>query len=1108
MLRAISLVLVLFSATDFLAAQAVAVAQINGRVADPSGAVVAGATVRAEHLSTNEIHTAKTNTDGDFVFNNLPVGEYTLSVDAGGFKDYRRTGIVLHVGDNISVGVSLSVGQSTETVNVNAAASAVDTTDNSIRQVIDQASITNMPLNGRQPTQLVLLTPGAVTASVPSTDIISSKNFYSSTTISVAGGQPNQLNYVLDGGDNNDPMTNVNLPFPFPEALQEFSVDTSTLPAQYGLHPGGVVNIVTRSGGNQFHGDAFEYIRNYAVNAKNYFASVNDSLKRNQFGGVIGGPVVHNMLYFFSGYQGTRNIQNPSYVGYVPTPAVLQGDFSTFESSTCVASGARTLINPQTGQPYSPKNQIPITAFNSAAIALTKYLPTTSDPCGKVVYTIPNTGNEDQVIGRIDATLGSKQSLYGRYFADDYRNPGVFTNNNLLTTTRAGNLELSQSLTLSDTYTFTPDTLNSLHLTVNRLRNNRGPAANDISPQTIGVNMYDYVPVGLQVGVGSDFSVGCTSCAPAHINRDELHVADDVYLVRGSHSFMLGVDIIHSRLNSRTPSNADGLLQFNGTYTGDAMADFLTGELSTFEQAAPITTNFRDTYYGFYAQDTYKVNSRMTINAGLRWEPYLPATNIHNWGTEYDANAYIRSQTSSVYLNAPPGIFFYGDKGIPKSLMRRYLPSFSPRLGLIIAPNAKGHDTLRIGGAILTDLPELYFANHILSAPPPYADTVNLSGVSLSDPWATYPGGNPFPLPPLSANVAFPQFGSFVSVPPTALTPESVTQWNASYEHQFNDGFLMTISYLGNKTTHMWGSDEENPAQYIPGAWSGAGSCGPLNVSPGTGKPCSSTANTNQRRILNTTNAKADDKFGDVELLSSNGNASYNSLVVAVKRYMKHGYTISANYTYSHCISDLEDLGDPYQPEYEIPFYMAADRGNCDFDVPNIINASIVTRSSGLGAGLMRDFTKDWQFAPLVTYDSGMPVNVVTGVDRSLTGQGLDRPNRVLSDLYAPNRSAARWLNPAAFSENAVGAFGNVARNAARAPGFFEFDGAVSRLIPIHERLTTEFRLDVFNIPNWVNFGAPNGSLTSSNFGKITTANNGTVTDTPRVLQGALKLHF
>src|SRR6185312_12432244 len=305
-----------------------------------------------------------------------------------------------------------------------ASASMVQTQDTSVSQVIDERRINDLPLNGRQATSLVLLSGAAATA--PGGDMSGSKNFYTSTTISIAGGQANGTNYLLDGGDNNDTFSNVNLPFPFPDALQEFSVETSSLPARNGLHPGGAVNIVTKSGSNQWHGDLFDYLRNGDVNARNYFGTTHDSLKRNQFGGTVGGRIIKDKLFFFAGYQGTRNRQNPpSTTSFVPTPAALAGDFSTLDSATCLSSHkARTLLNPFASAPNTPfaNNQIPTSYFNPASLKLMSYIPSTSDPCGRVTYGIPTTGDEDQWIGRIDWVRNQKHSIYGRYFVVDYRN--------------------------------------------------------------------------------------------------------------------------------------------------------------------------------------------------------------------------------------------------------------------------------------------------------------------------------------------------------------------------------------------------------------------------------------------------------------------------------------------------------------------------------------------------------------------------------------------------------------------------------------------------------------------------------------------------------------
>ncbi|MCC6391494.1 MAG: carboxypeptidase regulatory-like domain-containing protein [Bryobacterales bacterium] len=436
-------------------AQAVAIAQVSGVVTDPSGSAIPGALVTITETARGTARNVTTDAQGRYTLPNLPVGPYRLTVSAAGFKSYTQSGITLQVGNNVQIDVHMQLGAIAERVEVSAQASMVETRDNTVSQVIDEKRIVDLPLNGRQPTQLILLSGAALTT--PGGDLRGSKNFYSSTTISVAGGQGNAVNYLLDGGDNNDSFTNVNLPMPFPDALQEFSVQTSSLPARFGLHPGAVVNAVTKSGTNEWHGSLFEFLRNGDVNARNFFGKTHDSLKRNQFGGTFGGRIIRDRLFFFGGYQKQYNRQDPpTSISYVPTQAVLGGDFGAIAGGGCVSGGkGRTLVDPTNGQPFA-NNQIPTSRFNPQSLNLIKYLPEAQNDCGQVTYGRPTTGDEDQVIGRVDWVQSSKHTLYGRYFFDDYRNPAFFDGKNLLTTTAAGNLERAQSLTLGDTFTFSP----------------------------------------------------------------------------------------------------------------------------------------------------------------------------------------------------------------------------------------------------------------------------------------------------------------------------------------------------------------------------------------------------------------------------------------------------------------------------------------------------------------------------------------------------------------------------------------------------------------------------------------------------------------------------
>ncbi len=329
------LLLLLFPSTNkFLQAQAIGGGQIQGTITDANGSTVSGATVEAVQQASGLHRTVTSSGDGGYNLPDLPVGPYQLNVSAPGFSSYQQSGIVIEVGNNLRVDIKLQVGGVSQTVQVTAGASMVQTEDQSISQVIDRQRTVDLPLNGRQATQLILLTPGAQAA--PLGDLVGTKNYPSSVAISVAGAQATNINYLMDGADNNDAFTNVNLPFPFPDAIQEFSVQTSGLSAQYGLHPGAVVNIVTEAGTNGFHGTLFDFFRNGDMNARNYFSTKQDTLKRNQFGGAIGGPIRRDKLFFFGGYQGTRTRQQGnSITSYVPTPAMFNGDFSVYDGASC-----------------------------------------------------------------------------------------------------------------------------------------------------------------------------------------------------------------------------------------------------------------------------------------------------------------------------------------------------------------------------------------------------------------------------------------------------------------------------------------------------------------------------------------------------------------------------------------------------------------------------------------------------------------------------------------------------------------------------------------------------------------------------------------------------
>ncbi len=644
-------------------------AQITGQVVDSSHAVVPNAQVSMTETDTRYTRTTKTDAQGAYSLPNLPVGPYVLDITAAGFRKYEQTGIVLQVGTDVQFNATLEIGTAAESVEVTSAAEGlVETGSNSIAQVINQEQIVDLPLNGRQATQLILVSGASETA--PASNMISSKNYPSSVAISVAGSQGNGTNYVLDGGDNNDSFSNVNLPFPFPDALQEFSVETSVLPARNGLRPGGMVNVVTKSGTNQLHGTLFEFLRNGDFNARNYFALLPDTERRNQFGGTVGGPIRKDKLFFFAGYQGTRTTLPLVTTAFVPTPAALTGNFSSLESAACQSNGnARTIVDPTTKVPY-PNKQVPTSEFDPAALSIVKNLPVATNPCGQVTYNIPTIGNEDQIIGRGDWNRSQKHLIFARYFVADWRGPAAYFPTNLLVATNAGILERSQTFTVGDTYSFSPRFVNSFHFTADRLRDNRGPAPSTPNAVDYGVKMYNYDPVGMQLVVTNGFSTSCGTCAPAVFNRNTFQEADDVDLLWGKHQLAFGVNMIRAQQNLNGHYNENGLFNFNGQFSNDPLLDFLLGDMNSFGQSRAQINVYRQTIPGLYVQDSYKVSSRFLINAGLRWEPMLYPQDLFGRGNSFSPQAFAANQHSSVYVNAPAGMFFYGDPGIPKAFTK------------------------------------------------------------------------------------------------------------------------------------------------------------------------------------------------------------------------------------------------------------------------------------------------------------------------------------------------------------------------------------------------------------------------------------------------------
>ncbi len=1067
-------------------AQAVANAQVHGTVTDASGAVVPGAHVTATQTETAQARTTITSSDGEYVLPNLPIGPYRIEVTASGFSNYVQSGIILEVANNVQINVALQLGSVTQEMHVSANAAMVETQDTSISQVVDQRRIVDLPLNGRQVTDLIVLSGGAAIPPNAASRVITTHDYPTSVGVSVSGGQINGNNYLLDGGDHNDTHSNVNLPFPFPDALQEFSVQTSGVSARYGLHSGAVINAVTKSGTNQFHGGLFEFVRNGDFNARNFFAPTQDTLRRNQFGGLIGGPIRKDKIFVFSGYQATRTrTAPPQTISFVPTQAALNGDFSTLESAACQSNRrAVTLIDPSNGQPF-PNNMVPTSRFSTPSLNLLKNIPVSSDPCGQVVYAIPSPNDENQYTGRVDWLQSANNTIFARYFITDLANPPIY-NGNLLTTTRAGINEQAQTITLGDQFSISPTVVNAAHATWNRLAINRGTPPDMPSPVSLGVNIFNSYPHFIDLTVSNKFGVGGGSNAPSFFIRNQFHYADDIDMVRGRHHFSYGVSYLALQMNTRNVSTSNGSFTFNGSLTNDALVDFLIGRPSSVSQANPDEAALRQRYVSLYLQDDFQATRRLNIHVGLRWEPSLPEHDDAGRGQHFSLPAFIAGQKTTKYDNAPPGLQYYPtDPGIPPSYARGNWLGFAPRVGLAWDPTGSGKQSIRASYGIFFDAPESYTIKDFAQAPP-WGNSVSLTAPvgGFANPYQGYPGGSPFPTPyPPSKSATYLLQGQYINLP-LNLHHMYSEEWNLSLQRQLASDWLVSASYIGNRALHLRASNDANPAVYIPGA--------------------STLTNTNQRRFLSRLNPAAGAYFAGITQMDDGATTNYHALRLSVQHRFSHRFTLLSVYTYSHALQNAEPIANRLSTgsnTYQNPYNRNADYGPMDADLRHNFVTSVVYETPRIQSRVQKLVIGEMRPSFLVSAHSGFPFTPLAGADNSLTGVGQDRPN-VVGNPYVRDLSSRVWINPAAFAANAPGTYGNAGYNSLLGPGFFDLDANLTRIFPIHERHRVELRFEFFNALNHTNFNNPGNNFRAATFGLIQSSGD------PRILQFALKYSF
>jgi len=1115
-MRKLFLAVAISVACATLWSQAVSTSQVSGTVQDSSGAAVPTAQVTLTQTDTGQVRSTVTGTDGSFLLPNLPIGPYRMDVTKNGFATYVQTGIVLNVNTNPTINVTLKVGAVSEQIMVQSESLAVETHSSGVGQVIGHEEVVELPLNAREPTQLILLAGNATTQGTVANDLNSNKNF-PTITLSVAGGNGNQISFTLDGGTANNPFNGLNQPLPFPDALQEFKVETSSVGAQSGQHASAAVTVATRSGTNAIHGNLFEYTRNYLFNGRSATALVRDSLKQNQFGGTIGGPVIRNRLFYFVGAQVTIKKSNPANSqGYSMTPAMLAGDFSVIASTRCQTKQI-TLAAPFVN------NVIPQNLMDPIAMKIAKLLPTASqlDQCGLVNYATGGNQQQYQVPVKIDYSFNAKHTIFGRYMLSNNDTPLFYDPSNpLFTGSTTGQTNTIHSVVLGDTYLVSQKVVSSAHIAMNRGVNPRFIPSFK-TPADFGIPISSFIPAQMNLSVTNGVSLAGGASNPGYFNTLDYSASEDVTVVWGKHQTAVGAQYIRAYMHAQNTRGVNGNLNFTGQYstvggtTGLGYADFVTGQLSAFGQGRPFYDNDKSDYYGLYVQDAWRVGPHLTLNLGLRFEPYLPQRNTDAYVEAFSMTNFLAGKVgtppvATPALAPPAGLIFPGDAGYPpNNQYNNRANHWLPRIGIVWDPFGDGKTSIRASYGLLYDNPHMFFYTRV-SNNPPWGATLTRTGgpFPLSNPWAGYPGGDPYVQNTSTGKSYgfFPQSGVY-AVSDTHLGSPQVNTWNLSVQRQVGK-WLISGSYLGNHTAHLWSSRELNPQTYIPGNCS-AGQYGLTAAGP-----CSSTAaaNTAARRKLTLLNPTWGPWYSTVAYLDAGATSSYNGMILSAQHRLSNNFSVLANWTYSHCLADPSTT-ELTGPSYVDPENRAADRSNCSSDHRQQVNISGVLLSPRVRNPWLGVLANGWQAAPIFHWSTGNLTSVTYGTDVALTGAGNQRAQQILPNVYGDG-SITNYLNINAFLAPASapkGVYATTRPFTVSGPGVMNIDLALSRNFRIREHQTAQFRAEAFNLTNSVMFGPPTGALNSANFGRINpqiqSSAPGTTT-TARIMQFAIRYTF
>ncbi|MGC1449232.1 MAG: carboxypeptidase regulatory-like domain-containing protein [Candidatus Sulfotelmatobacter sp.] len=1088
---------------------------IRGTVVDASGAVVQGASVRATQNETGLTRTSVTDRSGGYVLLELPVGHYRLQVEGKGFQIYNQQGIILDVNETATIPVRLAVGAATQHVDVQADALLIQGTVTSLGKTVSEREVLDLPLNGRNFAQLGWLQPGVV----PLTPGLAEAggSLRDGQAYAVNGQRPESNNFLIDGANNFNGVDGGFVLKPPVDAITEFRILTHNANAEFGNSLGSTTNIITRSGGNHYHGALWEFLRNNVFDSTNYFGRQVEPLKQNQFGGTIGGPIRKDRTFFFGYYEGFRNRQGETDSSTVPSQAELQGDFRAicpegFTGGLC-NNPNHQLFNVFLNQPY-PDNQFDMSSVSTLTKNLLSYFPSPNN--GTNVFTSTQVVHQDtnQFGLRLDQYLGASDVLNFRYaFSDGTQLHPIATSGASVPGFPVGQEQRAQNFVAQEAHTFSPARIGVFRFSFLRNKFLYGESENHTTPASLGFN---YQP-SLDAAIGPPFIqvngytiVGDPITGPRDTYENAFDYSGSLSWVHGRHELKFGGGYQHLQVNVLQGIASNGFFVFAPfPVVPDAFASFLFGQPVFFLQGrGDFSRGIRGNALDAYAQDTYKATPRLTLNFGLRYELPFPYTEIHNRQT-----LWIPGRQSTVMPNAPVGLLYPGDAGVPAGLIPTFKKGLAPRIGFAWDPTGSSKWLVTSAYGIFY---EPYYTGQggPLQAPisaPPYLQTQQISltpstFLNFSDPY----NGNPPP------NGTFATPLTNLTLAPNLPLPYS-QDWDLNVQRSLGADLLLEIGYVGTKGTKLPRFVEGNPAIYIPGFDSG-------------GNPISTSSNADYRRIhsgctLALTSPPC--TYSSTGLIEGIANSSYNALEASLTKRFSHGLSFLASYTYSKSIDDASSFNmtgsaaKPVAGENDLaqdPFNLAAERGRSLFDARNrfVLSYQWSLPFWRQPHGWYQQALGNWQVNGIVTRMSGTPFTVFDSTDFSvqgsapeITGFFSNRPNRVPGQN--PNsgpRTPGAWFNRSAFQQitqnpnSPVQQFGTAGRNIVQGPGYADWDFSAFKNIPVAEGKEFQFRAEFFNFLNHPNFRLPDSDISSPTFNQVLAAL------APRLIQFALKFNF